>query len=51
MAGFACPPRGKPDLMGEKEPREDPTETHGLCSEHRREIENQLAELHRKVDP
>ena len=42
---------GKPDVMGEKEPLDDSTETHGLCPEHRRECEEQLEALRKNVDP
>ena len=37
-----CLKEGTPALMGEGPPLEDPTETHGICPEHRRQVENEL---------
>lgn len=37
-----CQKEGKPDaeaLIGEKEPLEDPTASHGICPDHRRVVE------------
>ncbi len=41
-----CAKEGKPALMAEKEPLSDPTETHGLCPDHRKQVEGEL-ERHR----
>lgn len=38
-----CQKEGKPALIGEKEPLEDPAESHGLCAEHRKQVEDELA--------
>lgn len=38
-----CRKENKPDVMGEKEPLSDSTETHGLCPEHRKQVEDELA--------
>lgn len=38
-----CEKDGKPALMGEREPLDDPTETHGLCPEHRLQVEAEFA--------
>lgn len=53
-----CVKEGKPALIGEREPKEDGAETHGLCPDHRLEVEEQIAEYRRtmktlqeKVDP
>jgi len=45
-----CKKEGKPSaLVGEKEPFEDQTESHGLCAEHRRAVEEELAALRHKI--
>lgn len=60
-----CEKEGKPALMGEREPLDDPSETHGHCPEHRLEVEAEFARvkaeaerqreeaeaLRKKVDP
>lgn len=53
-----CLKEGKPALMGEKAPLDDATETHGLCAEHRRQVELEISAhiaeaeaLRKKVDP
>ncbi len=33
-----CEKEGKVGLLGEKEPLEDPTETHGVCDTHKQEF-------------
>jgi len=33
-----CGQEGKPGLLGEKPPLDDPTETHGICQRHWREM-------------
>jgi len=40
-----CQKEGKPALMGEREPLDDPAETHGLCPEHRRQVEAEFARV------
>jgi len=46
-----CLKEGKPALMGEREPLDDPRESHGICEEHRFQIEEELEALKKKVDP
>jgi hypothetical protein len=53
-----CVKEGKPALIGEKEPVADVSETHGLCPDHRKALEAEIAEYRRmmkaleeKVDP
>jgi len=36
-------------LIGEKEPLEDSTASHGLCGKHRRQVEEELQALKRKL--
>ena len=45
-----CEKEGKPALMAEVEPKNDPTPTHGMCPHHRAQIEDELEALRRKVD-
>jgi hypothetical protein len=33
-----CEQEGKPGILGEKEPLDDPTPTHGVCDAHRRAL-------------
>jgi len=33
-----CQREGAPALLGEREPVDDPTETHGICDRHRRAV-------------
>ena len=33
-----CRAEGRPGLLGEKPPLDDPTETHGICRRHRNEL-------------
>jgi hypothetical protein len=33
-----CRAEGRPGLLGEKPPLDDPTETHGICRRHREEL-------------
>jgi len=42
-----CLKEGKPALMAEREPLDDPTETHGICPEHRLQVEDELELLRR----
>lgn len=44
-----CVKAGLPALIGEKEPADDPTETHGLCPEHRKQVEAEIAEYRRTM--
>lgn len=37
-----CQREGKPALLGERDPLDDPKETHGICAEHARRL---MAEL------
>ncbi len=46
-----CLKEGKPALMAETEPLEDPTESHGLCPEHRRGVQAEIEKLRERVDP
>lgn len=39
-----CQQEGRPALLREVEPLDDPTETHGICAEHKRHILGQLHE-------
>ncbi len=38
---------GKRGLMGKAEPLDDPTETHGICPEHRLQVEEEIELLRR----
>lgn len=40
-----CLKEGKPALMGECPPLDDPTESHGICPEHRRQAEEEIEVL------
>jgi hypothetical protein len=33
-----CEQEGKPGILGEKEPLDDPTATHGVCDTHQRAL-------------
>ena len=33
-----CEQEGKPGILGEKEPLDDPTVTHGVCDAHQRAL-------------
>lgn len=44
-----CLKEGKPSLIGEREPLDDPTETHGICPEHRLQVEDELTALRKKA--
>ena len=44
-----CVKAGLPSLIGEKEPREDPTESHGICPDHRKEVEAEIGEYRRMM--
>ncbi|MCI0407353.1 MAG: hypothetical protein L0191_02105 [Acidobacteria bacterium] len=57
-----CEKEGKPALLAEVEPKDDPTPTHGMCPAHRAEAEKEiealrqtlnkeLGALREKVDP
>jgi len=37
-----CLKEGKPGLMGEMEPLDDPSVSHGICPVHREEVEAEL---------
>ena len=41
----SCLKEGKPALMGQCEPLDDPTEIHAICPEHRREVEQEPTHL------
>jgi hypothetical protein len=41
-----CQREGTPALLGEREPLDDPTETHGICERHRRHL---LADAYTRV--
>ncbi len=38
-----CEKEAKPALIAEVDPKNDPTPTHGMCPEHRRQVEEELA--------
>ncbi|MBI2162237.1 MAG: hypothetical protein HYU25_17970 [Candidatus Rokubacteria bacterium] len=40
-----CEKEGKEAFIGAKEPLADESETHGICGEHRRELEARVIEL------
>jgi len=42
-----CLKEGKPGHMGECEPLDDPSETHAICPEHRKQVEAELEILRR----
>lgn len=37
-----CRKEGKPALMADKEPLDDSSESHGLCPDHRKQVEEEL---------
>jgi hypothetical protein len=41
-----CEQEGKPGILGEKEPFDDPTATHGVCDAHQRALLDTLAMAH-----
>ncbi len=45
-----CEKEGKPALIAEVEPKDDPTPTHGMCPQHRAEAEKEIEALRQKVD-
>lgn len=45
-----CVKEGKPALIGEREPREDLTETHGICPEHRAAVEAEVTAWRKEAD-
>lgn len=45
-----CEKEGKPALIAEVEPKDDPTPTHGMCPTHRAEAEKELEALREKVE-
>lgn len=47
----SCAAEGKPALMGEKEPLDDPRETHGICAEHQRRLAWTLEEFFQQSPP
>jgi hypothetical protein len=46
-----CAAEGKPALMGEKEPLDDPGETHGICAEHQRCLAWTIEEFFQQSPP
>lgn len=47
-----CQKEGKPEaeaVIGEKEPLDDPTHTHGICPHHRREVEDRVTRLREDI--
>jgi hypothetical protein len=44
-----CLKEGKPGLMAECEPLDDPSETHAICPEHRLQVEAELQAFRMKV--
>ncbi len=40
-----CEKEGRPSYLADVEPREDPRETHGICPDHRREVEKRVIAL------
>jgi len=40
-----CLKEGKLGFMGEMDPKDDPTVSHGICPEHRRQAEEQIEVL------
>ncbi|HXZ43458.1 MAG TPA: hypothetical protein VEH53_01425 [archaeon] len=40
-----CERDGAPALIGEKEPRDNPMITHGICPRHRRELQQEIEGL------
>ena len=46
-----CAAEGKPALIGEKEPFDDPRETHGVCAEHQRRLAWSIEEFFQQSPP
>ena len=46
-----CAAEGKPALIGEKEPLDDPRETHGICTAHQRRLAWTLEESFQQFPP
>lgn len=46
-----CEKEGKPAFLAEIEPKNDPTPTHGMCPEHRKQAEQEVEALRKKLDP
>ncbi len=46
-----CERDGAPALIGEKEPRDNPMITHGICPTHRRELQQEIDGLAIRVTP
>ncbi|MGQ0670788.1 MAG: hypothetical protein ACT4PO_14155 [Actinomycetota bacterium] len=46
-----CEKEGRPAVLAEVEPKDDPTPTHGMCPEHRLQAEKELEALRKKIDP
>ncbi len=47
-----CLKEGKPEaeaLIGEKEPREDQQDSHGICPHHRQEVEARMTALREEI--
>ena len=46
-----CERDGVPALIGEKEPRDNPMITHGICPRHRQELQQEIEGLAMRVTP
>ncbi len=46
-----CEKDGAPALICEKEPRDNPMITHGICPKHRRELQQEIEGLAIRVTP
>ncbi len=51
VVGVYCATEGKPTLIGEKEPFDDPRLTHGICAEHQRRLAKTAEEPQRELPP
>jgi hypothetical protein len=45
-----CEKEGKEALIGEKEPLADSSETHGICGDHREELEARVIQLRAEAE-
>ena len=45
-----CTKEGKEALIGEKEPLADQSETHGICGQHREELEARVVRLRAEAE-
>ncbi|MBI4537685.1 MAG: hypothetical protein HY712_06985 [candidate division NC10 bacterium] len=46
-----CEREGRPSVIAEKDPIDDPTLTHGICPEHLRQLREEIAAWHASRKP